>query len=49
MKKTYTTPACTTFSVATAHILAASPDNEYKDNAGLIRFSDDKVDAGEAD
>jgi len=42
------TPACTTISVRTAHLLSAS-QNEYGNDQGRIHFSSTEVNAGDAD
>jgi hypothetical protein len=48
MKKEYITPACTTISVRTAHLLTIS-QNEYSNDQGHIHFKADVVEAEDAD
>ena len=48
MKKKYLTPACSTISIPTTHLLMQS-NNEYYENQGKIRYSSSEVDADDAD
>lgn len=52
MKKKYITPACTTISVCTPHLLSASGNRYWSENGvdqGLVHFENDEVGAGEGD